>query len=97
MLIQVTLANGCIYEEIWTEFTQEPIEYKAGETGLVQISPTWEQSGAAPGCPATYTLERMEDSSVPRPLTTYESGFVSIDPADGTVRILANSEDKDGL
>ena len=39
----------------------------------------------------------MEDSSEPRPLTTYESGFVSISPADGTVRILASSEDRDGL
>lgn len=71
--------------------------YEAGKTGPYFVQPTWDSVGTLPGCPASYVLQRVEDSGVIRDLNSFEKRFVTFNESDGSVTLLANAEDEIAL
>ena len=73
MQIELEIASGCLSDEIFTSFSVDPITYLIGQTGVIEVSPTW--SNTVAGCPSEYNVYRLDDG-VQRSLTPEESELV---------------------
>ena len=59
MQIELEIASGCLTDEIYTSFSVDPITYLIGQTGVIEVSPTW--SNTVAGCPSEYNVYRLDD------------------------------------
>jgi hypothetical protein len=63
MLVKLTVVNdACIDDEISTNFNADPVKYDIGQTGPVQINPTWNEN-TKPECPFTFELLKVVGGS----------------------------------
>ena len=57
---ETELTNQCREDQILTDFTVEPIDYKIGVTGVINIEPEW-QPNSIQDCPSEFMLLILGD------------------------------------